>query len=216
MFGCLRRAGCLVLLLIIACGLYLTRSRWMPYVSRVRHPNAVATESWQPLSRLAARSARTAIAGLDRREGPVFANLQPEEFASFILDSAGLGVTNGQRIGEARADGDRLVLRSTIRVSDLGAGDVPLLKSMLDRNATVVMSGPLSVVSPRLGAWAVRSITVGGIDMPGPVVTRIVRSLSERISRPGTPEGALGFRLPSHIADLRVSRGKVTLYKVAQ
>ena len=48
--GCLRRVGCLVVLVAIVIGLWITQDKWMHYV-RPGAPRAATVERvWQPLS----------------------------------------------------------------------------------------------------------------------------------------------------------------------
>jgi hypothetical protein len=90
MKGCIRRLGCLVLIIGLA-------ALWYWY-ARVEHPAATTTAStdaitgasnintgWSPLTAADAQRGRVAVEALAQRSGPVFANLSPAEAASYIF-----------------------------------------------------------------------------------------------------------------------------------
>jgi hypothetical protein len=214
MFGCLRRVGCLALLLVIAGAAYMTRHRWMPLVLPGRGAD-VATLEWRPISADAAVRTRRAIVRLDQPTGPVFANLAPDEFAAFILDTTARGTTELPRPVEAAVQRDKFLLRTTLRVADLGVENIPFLGGV-DKTATIVVGGNLSVERPGLGEWRVTSIRVDAIEVPGPMLSRVTRTLARQMKRAGTRDDAFGFALPAQVADLRFDNGKITLYKAAK
>ena len=215
MVGCLRRVGCLALFLLVAGAAYVTRHRWVPLVLPGRGDD-VASLHWKPISSDAAALARRAMVRLDQPTGPVFANLSPDEFASFILDSTARGMADPPRPVEAAVQRDKFLLRTTLRVADLGLENVPLLGGVGDKTATVVVGGTLSVLRAGLGEWRVKTIRVDAIDVPGPMLTRVTRTLARRMQRAGTRDDAFGFALPPQVADLRIDKDKITLYKAAK
>jgi hypothetical protein len=214
MFGCLRRVGCLALLIIVAGAVYLTRHRWMPLVLPGRGDN-VAAEAWKPISPAGAARARRAMVRLDEPTGPVFANVTPDELASFILDSAAR-LTDPPRPVEAAVQGDRFLLRTTLRAADLGVENVPFIGGAADKTVSILIGGTLSVERPGLGEWRVKTVRVDAIDVPGPMLTRLTRTLARSLGRAGTRDDAFGFALPPQVADLRIDNGKITLYKAAK
>jgi hypothetical protein len=185
----------------------------MPHVLPGR--GADVSLEWKPISADAAARARRAIVTLDQPTGPVFANLSPDEFAAFILDTTARGTTDLPRPVEAAVQGDRFLLRTTLRLTDIGMENVPFLGGV-DKTATVVVGGNLLVERPGLGEWRVRTIRVDAIEVPGPMLTRVTRALARRMQRAGTRDDAFGFALPSQVADLRIDNGKITLYKAAK
>lgn len=214
MFGCLRRVGCLALFVLVAGAAYITRHRWMPLVLPGRGED-LAAQSWKPISADGAARARRAMVRLNEPTGPVFANLSPEELASFILDSAAR-LTDPPRPVEAAVQRDKFLLRTTVRVADLGVENVPFLGGVADKTVTVIVGGTLSVERPGMGEWRVKTIRVDAIDVPGPMLARVTRTLARGMRRAGTRDDAFGFGLPAQVADLRVDNGKITLYKAAK
>lgn len=215
MAGCLRRVGCAVILVFLVGGVYLTRHRWLPFVTPGGR-DVIAELHWKPLSPDGAARARRAIARLDSYDGPVFANVTAADFASFLLDSAVQGITDGTRVAEAAVRNDRILLRTKLRVGDLGAETVPLLGGVADKTVTMVMGGTLIVQRPGLGEWVVKEIMVDAIDVPRPAISRVTQAFARRLRRAGTRSESLGFALPARVADLRVRNDTVTMYKAAR
>ena len=213
--GCLRRIGCAVILVMLAGGVYLTRHRWMPFVTPGGR-DVVAALQWKPLSTDGAQRARRAIARLDSYDGPVFSNVTAADFASFLLDSAVPGITDGTRVTDAAVHDDRILLRTKLRVADLGAETVPLLGGVGDKTVTMIMGGTLVVQRPGLGEWVIKEIMVDAIEVPSPAIPRIAQAFARRLRRAGTRNESLAFALPSRVADLRVRNDTVTLYKAAR
>ena len=214
MFGCLRRVGCLALFVLVAGAAYITRHRWMPLVLPGRG-DSVASLSWKPISAEAATRAKRVMVRLNEPTGPVFANMAPEELASFILDSAAR-VTETPRPVEAAVQGDKFLLRTTFRVGDLGLQDVPFLGGAADKTATVIIGGTLTVERPALGELRVKTVRVDAIEVPGPLLSRVTRTLARYLQRAGTRDDSFGFALPAQVADVRIDKGKITLYKAAK
>ncbi len=93
-------------------------------------------------------------------DGQVFVNVSAEDLASYLLDSTSMGFGDGARPAEAAIRDDRFLLRTKLRVADLGLDDVPFLGRVAATTATVVIGGTLSVERPGLGEWHVKSIDV--------------------------------------------------------
>jgi hypothetical protein len=213
MFGCLRRVGCLALFLLVAGAAYFTRHRWMPHVLPGRGED-VASFTWKPITADGAARVRRVMVRLNEPTGPVFANVSPEDLASFILDSAA-NTTETPRPVEAAVQGDKFLLRTTVRVADLGVENVPFIGGA-DKTATVIVGGTLSVERPGLGEWRVTTVRVDAIDVPGPILARVTRALARHLQRAGTRDDSFAFALPAQVADLRIDNGKITLYKAAK
>jgi hypothetical protein len=200
---------------LVAGAAYITRHKWVPLVLPGRGDD-VASLKWKPISSDAAARARRAMVRLDQPTGPVFANLTPEEFASFLLDSAASILANPPRPVEAAVQRDKFLLRTTLRIADLGVENAPFLGGVAEKTATVVIGGTLSVERAGLGEWRVKSIRVDAIEVPGPMLARVTRTLARRMQRAGTRDDAFGFSLPAQVADLRLDNDKITLYKAAK
>lgn len=219
--GCLRSIGCLVVAVAIAAGAWVTRASWLPLV---RHQvnggtsgGAAASSTaavWEPLSDSASERARTIIARLGARSGPVFANLSAGELASYLRTELARQLPPSAEGIEAAVIGDQLVVRASVRLADLGgAGALGPLGDMFGQRETVRFGGTLEVVRSGLGQFRVRSIAVRDLSLPAPLIPRVLKSVERGTRPPGVAIDALPLAIPPYIADARIRNGRITLYK---
>ena len=215
MFGCLRRAGCLFLVLILAAGLWLTRDRWRPHVV---NQQAAPGATWHPVSDSASLRARAAVEALGHKSGPVFTNLTAEELGALILEAAGNRLPSSVKNPELSIDGDRVRLRATIRLEDIrGLEGLGPLTAVMGREETFETAGTLDIVKPGLAEYRVNDASIGQLAIPNAAIPRLLARLSNGTARPaGVADNGIPFRVPQYIGDVRVARGKVTLYKNVQ
>ena len=89
--GCLRRIGCLLIVVLLAYGAWVTRDRWRRWlpVSQGLRTHVVGPDTtegvWSPVTTGGANHAEHLILTLGERSGPVFASMPPEEFAAYML-----------------------------------------------------------------------------------------------------------------------------------
>jgi hypothetical protein len=215
MFGCLRRLGCLVIVLVGAL-LFVTRDYWRPLLGRFsgRDPEAPAeaTQPWQPLSQPAAERGERAVRALAARRGPVFVSLRAGELASYAFLSLSDALPASLRDAETAVIGDRVYVRALVGPDDLPGGGA--LRSVLTRRDTLRLGGTFDVLRPGLAQFRVRDVQVGALPVPAAVIPRVVA----RVRRGAVPEGvaadAFPVPVPDYIGDVRIARGRVTLYKV--
>lgn len=224
--GCLRNLGCLVVLAIAAVFGWLYRDQLVSTVGRSTgraEREATATTAsapsrdWEPLTASAAARTRTAIEKLTRRSGPVFVTIPAADAASYILEEISAQLPQSARNVAARVVGDRLYVRTDVRMADVGgAGVLGPLASVLGDEETIEFGGTVDVLRPGLAEYRVRSIKVRDLSIPSPAIPRIMR----RVRPDSVPEGlaadALSMQIPSTIADIRIANGKVTLYKAVR
>jgi hypothetical protein len=218
MFGCLRRLGCFViLLLLLGAVAWFTRDRWYPRVRDWRAgagaPAAPAVV-WEPLTPEGAERARQAVASLDRKSGPAFASTRPGDISAYVFTGVARQLPPSAEDVRAAAIGDRLYVRSVVDLSDFGGGKVlgPLAGFLSERD-TVQFGGDFAIVRPGLAEFRVREIRLRELSVPQRLIPRLIA----QIRRGGRPEGvaddALPLVVPKHIGDVRVARGRVVLYK---
>jgi hypothetical protein len=212
----MRRLGCLVVLLVLAVALWLTRGRWLPLV-RGGGTSATATTTegvWEPLTAAGAERARKAIDGLASKRGPVFANLRPGDVASYVFVALRRELPPSAENVAATVIGDRLYVRADIKLADVGGAAVlgPLASFLSDRE-TMMFGGTFEVIRPGLAEFHVQELKLRELSIP----QRMIPKLVQKIGRGSRPEGvapdALPLLVPEQIGDVRVSRGRVTLYK---
>jgi hypothetical protein len=212
MFGCLRRLGCLVILLILLAAAWF----WYARVEPSRSPaSTAATSTWQPLTQPDAARAQRAIESLGNRSGPVFANLSAGEVASYAFLSATKGALppSAQNISAA-VIGDRIYVRATVILNELGGKKVlgPLASLLSDRDS-VRLGGTMNVIQPGLGQFLVQEVRLGSLAFPSKLVPALVQQFRRGNIPPGVAPNGLPMPLPSYISDIRISNGRVTIYK---
>jgi hypothetical protein len=218
MFGCLRNVGCLVVVLLLAVALWFTRARWLPLLPGRGAPEVTAAEGvWEPVTRAGAERARLAIQGLGQRSGPVYANLRAGDVASYVFLSLQRELPPSAQNVAAAVIGDRLYVRADIALRDVGGAEIlGPLASFLSDQETMMFGGTFEVVRPGLAQFHVRELKLRELSVPQKMIPRLLT----RISRGSRPEGlaadALPLVVPEQIGDVRVARGRVTLYKSVQ
>ena len=219
MFGCVRKLGCLVVLLL-AVVLYLTRGLWYERVrARIdgRDSSAVTASEWEPLSPAAAQRGERSVQSLGGRTGPVYVNLRPGELASYVFLGLGDQLPPSAQDARAAVIGDRVYLKTTLSLSDLGGADVlgPLGGFMAERD-TVQLGGDFEVLRPGTAQFRVRELKLREFSVPAALIPKLVG----RIRRGEIPEGvaadALPLRIPVYIGDVRIGKGRITLYRTSR
>ena len=214
MFGCIRKLGCLVILLAIGWGAYL-------YLQRDGSSPAPATTSsrpmWEPLTPLNAERGKRQVEGLRDSRGPVFANLTGAETASFIFLSAARQMPKGVENAKASVQGNELVVRGDVRLSDFGAKKVlGPLSGILGERDTLLLGGHINIVQPGLGEFQVTRLKIGKLAVPSPLIPRLLSELRRGATRPvGISPNGIAMPVPDYISDVRIANGRITVYKNA-
>jgi len=220
--GCIARLGCLILLAVLAGIGWVTRDLWLPQRFRDHTPRAASTKPpvWEPLSDAGAERARTALASLGQRQGPVFQTLSGADAASYIIHELSAQLPASTDSVEAMVAANHVALRGTIKLSDVGgAGALGPLAAMLGDRERVQLTGTLRVVQPGLAEFKIEDVKLHDLSLPRPMVPALIKRL-ERGRRPGgfgaaspLDDDALPVPIPRSVAEIRVANGKITLYK---
>ena len=219
MFGCLRRIGCLFILLCAAVVAYLMRDRWLPMVGVKPAARTVEANgpAWEPVSDDAAARARRGIESLGRRNGPVFVNLSPGELASYFYIALAQQLPPSADSIEATTIGNRLYVRAVVSLDEFKAVDaLGPLGSVLGRRERLQMGGTFAMIKPGLAQYLVEDIRLGQLPIPRGAVPKVLKQI-RRGSRPeGVAENGLPFVVPTYLGDARVAADKITLYKTTK
>ena len=217
MFGCIRRLGCLVILAIGAGGWYWYTRLREPEPPRATTVSSRAKSGWEPLSASNAESGRRSVEDLSRSSGPVFANLSAGEAASYIFLSAARQLPPSAQNAAASVQGDELVVRATVALKEFGGTKVlgPFAEFLGERD-TVQLGGRITVKQAGLAQFEVRRIKIGSLSVPGPLIPRLLNQFRRGDRAPGISDNGLPMPIPEYISDVRISNGRVTLYKNAQ
>jgi hypothetical protein len=213
--GCLRRAGCLLVVAVIAVVLWVTQDSWLHIVRRSGSPPAPTAERvWQPLSPEAAARGRRAIEGLSSTRGPVYANLSADEIASYVVAAAGGAFPASADSVEAAVIGDVLYVRAIVPTKDIASsGVLGPLAGLLNEREKVSLGGSFRVVRPGLSEFQLRDVKLRDFSVPKGAIPRLVRQITKGKKTEGVADDALPVPTPPSLADVRISNGRVTLYK---
>lgn len=221
MFGCIKKLGCLFLIAIAAL-LFFTRDYWMPTARRMTRSATADTVAvavgggWQALTPQGATRAKRAVESLAAPSGPVYANVAAADLASYVFTELTRQLPAGAQDARAAVVGDRLYLKALVSPKDLGGAQAlgPLGGFLPDRD-TLTFGGNLEMVEPGLAQFRVRELRYGELPIPRAVIVQLVKR-SARERPPGLADDALPLPVPPSVADIRVGRGQVTLYKSTQ
>jgi hypothetical protein len=216
--GCLRRIGCLLLVLAIAAAYWLYQEGWIRFERPARRAGSSAAPSdtvWQPLTAEGATRARQAIERLGQRSGPVFANLSPGDLAAYVFDSLSRQFPPSAEDLEAAVVGEQLHVRGTLSLADLGGTEtLGPLAGMLGDRERVQFGGRLDLLGTGLAQYHVQLLKVRDFKVPERVIPRLLRNVNRGARPDGLAEDALPLSVPRYIGDVRIGDGKVTVYKV--
>jgi len=222
MKGCLKRAGCLVLIIIILAAVWY----WYPRVNSpatvgpAAGPTTTATSissGWRPLTAADAERGRAAVQSLGRQSGPVFANLTPAEAASYIFTVVAKQLPPSAKNVEAAVVGDRLYVRSDVELKDFGgAKSLGPVGMLLGERDSVRFGGTINMLRPGLGEFLVQEVKLGRIEVPTGLIPRLLRPMKRGKAVEGISQNGLPMVMPPYISDVRISNGKITLYKSAR
>lgn len=220
MFGCLRRIGCLFVLLIAAVAAFLTRDRWLPLLPGRLAParsTTAAGPDWEPVSEEGAARARRAIESLGRRNGPVFVNMPPADLASYFYLALSEQLPPSADSIQATTIGNRMYVRAIIALDDFKAAEaLGSLAGMLGRREWITMGGTFTMIGPALAQFVVEDVRLGELRIPQGAIPKVLRQIRRGSRPPGVAENGLPFVVPTYLGDARVTNGKITLYKTVK
>ncbi|HEY0970608.1 MAG TPA: hypothetical protein VGE02_06495 [Gemmatimonadales bacterium] len=215
MFGCLGRIGCLALVLVIGAAAWFTRDRWYPVLAGERvvavDPSSTA---WEPVTPAAGGRGQEVVRRLAEARGPSAVALGPAEAASYVLAGVLRDLPQSASGLEASITGDRLYLRASIALGDLGGDVLGPLAGMVSERETLMLGGTIDMVRPGLAQFRVAEVRVRDFSLPSRVIPRLLDRLRGSRALPeGVADDGIPLELPGNVADVRVSRGRVTLYE---
>jgi hypothetical protein len=110
--------------------------------------------------------------------------------------------------------GDRLYVRANIALSEIGGRKVlgPFADFLSERDS-VKLGGTMNVIRPGLGQFLVQDVKLGRLDVPSPLVPRLVAEMRRGTVPDGVAQNGFPMALPSYISDIRIANGHITIYK---
>jgi hypothetical protein len=171
--------------------------------------------AWAPLTTEGAARARAVLTRLERRSGRVYENVPPADLSSLIFEELSRDALPQSATSiEAATIGNALAIRADVRLSDFGGRDVlGALGSVLNDREQVQFGGTLDVVRPGLAQYRVNALRIGRLDVPPPLIPRLIRRIGQGTRPEGVADDALPLEIPAYIADVRIDGDVVTLIK---
>ena len=219
MKGFFRRIGCLIVIVLIIVGVWY----WYAVQQSPTGSNAPTTAEatatsvntgWRPLTAGDAERGRLAVQSLGRQSGPVFANLSPAEAASYIFLVLAKQLPPSAKNAEAEIVGERLYVRSEVELKDFGGSkNLGPLGMLLGERDSVRLGGTINMLKPGLGEFLVQEVKLGRLDVPTSLIPRLVSQMKRGKQVEGISRNGLPMVMPAYISDVRISNGKITLYK---
>jgi hypothetical protein len=203
------------MVVVLAVGGWDTQSWWYPRVRAlvVATPPAESIV-WTPITSDAAAAGTRAAERLAAKNGPVYASLTPAEFVAWQLTPAMKILGSAAAKPEASVQGEELLVRASVAVTELGdPRSLGPLGSMLDGRQPVLVGGRLSMLKPGLLGMQVTQMTVNELRLPSALIGRIVRRISVKQRTDSLAPDVIAIPVPEAVADVRITRGKIVLYK---
>jgi hypothetical protein len=222
--SCLSKVGCLTVVAVLGVGAWWAYGGRMPAVfvrgGRFSIPvSASADAASKPVVWASMKDAQTpsaeALAALERPSGPAYITLGPGDLAGFLAEGLGRVLPQSAQGAQVAIVDDVLRVRAEIPLRELGGKALPeFVSDMLSARDTVEMAGTLEMVRPGLAQFRVREVIVRGVPLPSRVVPPLLSALRKSAPQPDSlAADAVALQLPRSISDVRISRGRVTLYK---
>lgn len=211
----LKALGCLFLILLLAAGAFFTRQIWRPMVFG-RDTTAIidASSAWQRLTPEGAQRARVALERLRAPRGPAFQTVAPGDLAAYILQELSRTLPPGADSIEAAALGDRLLVRAIVPISELGdKSTMGPLSMLLGDRERVQLGGVLRIIRPGFAELQVKEFRIRDFALPQSLIPRLIRQMSRGERAPELSPDGLPLRTPAYIGDVRVTDGRITMYK---
>ncbi len=226
MFGCFRRLGCLIFLLILGVVAWFNRDRLEAMYRRYAggppgiDSSAVirAPGGWESLSTGKAAAGKKKVESLGvPRNAPGYVNLTPGEASSFILSSVTRQLPLSTEQLTTSVKGDRLYVRGSMDLAAIGGKSMlGPLGAMLGSRDTVQLGGTIKVLSPGSGEFKVQEARVGSFPIPSALIPRLVGQMRKGTLPEGiSPEG-IPMKMPAYVGDVRIADGRLTVYKTSQ
>jgi len=178
---------------------------------------AVATPAvrlWQPVTPAAAERGRRALQSLSRPSGPVYANLTGSEAASYIFLMVAKQLPPSLENAEAAVIGNRLYVRSEVDLKELGgSGALGALGAFLGPRDSVTLGGTINMLGPGSGEFLIQEVKIGNLDLPRALIPRIVSRIKPASRTAEVSANGLPMKMPAYISDVRISNGRITVYK---
>lgn len=210
----MRKFGCFLVILVLLVGVWYWYARVEIPPTGVPTAATPAAKLWQPITAVDAERGRVALQSMSQPSGPVFTNLSAGEVASYIFLVVAKQLPPSLRNAEAAVIGSRLYVRSEVELKELGgSGALGALGALLGDKDSVTLGGTINMLGPGRGEFLIQEVKIGRLDLPSALIPRIVARIKTGSRATGISSNGLPMTMPEYISDVRISDGKITLYK---
>jgi hypothetical protein len=219
MFRLIGRIFWAIVFMAIGAAAWNWRDVWMPRARQVISATLPdgAAPGWAVITAEGAQRTLTRAQRLSSSTGPAYVNVAAADFAAYALGSALVQIAETDSTPEALAEDGKLWLRADVRLADLGGREaLGPLAAMFNDAEPVLIAGRLEAVRPGLAQFRITDAALKELKVPSAALSRLVSRWGPADRPDGVSPDALPVQLPSYVADLRVTNGRVTLYKTVE
>lgn len=215
MNGCLKglfRLGCAVVILGAIALIYWFRepimrtgARWFGKSQELPPVADTAVGAPTPAA-VASGSAKLRSLGVS--DGPDSVILSPNEMASLIGAGIDWNVRKMYDSMRVELQEGKLVVHARLDTRALPPGSLGPFSGMMGEREPLRMGGTVSIDRPGVARFKIESISLRGIEFPGPVVNSIAKQMAGASSR-----GAIPLKVDPAVSDVAVHPTGVVLYR---
>jgi len=214
MTGCFVRLGCLAVVVVLLIFGWLTKDRWLPRITGRQAVVVAPAPGWESVTDAGVERTRAAFEKLHSPRGPVFVTLTPGDVASYFYRLYAREPSLRADSISARGVGNRVSVRANLQLSALKeASSLGPSAALLGDRQRVELTGTFHVVKRGLAEFQVLDMKVGDVTVPAALIPRMIRQIYPGPPVPGVAPDALPFAIPLDMGDIRVSNGKIIVYK---
>jgi hypothetical protein len=154
-------------------------------------------------------------ATLSTRDGPAFVSLGAADLATLLAIGLPTQLPKSATSLQVAIDEDQVLLRTMLDAKDIaGDGTIGrLLGIAMSGRDSVRLAGTIEPLRPGFAQFRVRALRIKGVNVPPRMIPTVVRALRRGPRTDGLADDALAVRLPRTVADLRITNGRLILYK---
>ena len=215
--GCLKKIGCLALVIVLLVVGFLGRGLWLPKLRGAKAEPVTATSTWQPLTQEGASRAQRVLTQLSQQAGPPSVTVAPADLIAYIVQQLSSALPESADSISAAAINDRLCVRAVVKTTDFAdKKTLGPLAMILGEREPVQMCGIIHIISPGKGELQVKEFKVRELAIPGPAIPRLVKQMSPSNRPEGLSDDGLPLETPPYIGDVAVRNGQVIISKTAK
>src|SRR3954469_22694087 len=195
--GCIARTGCLIVLVCLVIGAWITRDRWMHKITGTPAVTSTAP-GWEPLTPAAGAEGKRKLDDLAKPSGPVFTNLSASEVASYVFQTVARTIPASADSAEAAVIGDALFVRAVVPVKAIaGTGVLGPLAGLLNDREKLSFGGTFHVIRPGLSEFQVREIKLRDFKVPSGAIPRLLQQITHGQRPAGVAADAIPVPTPN-------------------